>query len=276
MGYIYKIENNVNHKLYIGKTLFTIERRWNQHKYNAYRDNLKHIPLYSAIQKYGVNNFSVSELEKVDNPQVLSEREKYWIEYYDTYNCGYNASRGGDGLLLYDYDYIWDLWEKGFTIKQISNSVGCLDQVVCTVLNNNGVSTQERIDRSYVNQIASHEPFKRKVNKMDVNTGDILETFPSVSDAAKFIGIDSSTLSKVCKKSGIVNGYKWQYVDCDYVKKDFSPKEVCQIDLQSNEIIAIFPSISEAAKSVDGDSSYISKVCRGIQKSSKGYGWKYR
>lgn len=28
MGLIYKIENQINHKLYIGKTLFSIERRW--------------------------------------------------------------------------------------------------------------------------------------------------------------------------------------------------------------------------------------------------------
>lgn len=31
MAYIYKIENNINGKIYIGKTLNTPEQRWKEH-----------------------------------------------------------------------------------------------------------------------------------------------------------------------------------------------------------------------------------------------------
>lgn len=34
-GYIYMIENNINHKKYIGQTKTPLEVRWNKHKRNA-------------------------------------------------------------------------------------------------------------------------------------------------------------------------------------------------------------------------------------------------
>ena len=275
MGYIYKIENNVNHKMYIGKTIYTIERRWYQHKINAKKDNYSHMPLYSAIRKYGIENFNISCVEEVSDISLLSEREQYWIKYYDTYNNGYNATLGGDGTMLYDYDTIWELWENNYTIKQISKEVVCNDFVVRTVLDIHNVSTQERIGRSYNDQLKSHIPFQRVVHKIDINTNEIIETFLSVSEAAKSIECNDSYLSKVCKKSGVAFGYKWEYGDNDYKKKNFSPHPVCQIDLSTGNVINTFPSISDAAKFVNGDTSYISKVCRGIQKSSKGYGWKF-
>ena len=81
----------------------------------------------------------------------------------------------------------------------------------------------------------------------------------------------------VCEhfKNKIAFGYKWQYQDDEYIKKDFTAKPVCKLDLKTGEILEVFPSGAAAAKAVNGDSSYISKVCRGIQKSSKGFGWCY-
>ena len=275
MGFIYKIENQINHKLYIGKTLFTIDRRWNQHKRNAMDDKFNHMPLYHAMRKYGIDNFVISSLEEVSDISRLSEREQYWIKYFDTYNNGYNATRGGDGSVLYDYDAIWELWENGLNIKQISNVMGCRDQVVQTVLNLHNVSTEERIKRSYDNIEKTHSQYRRGVRQIDLSTGKVIATYKSVSEAAMNIGCDCSNISKLCIKSGIGYGYKWEYIDADYNKKDFTAKQVYQVDLNTGQILNIFSSISEAARFVGGDSSYISKVCKGIQKSSKGFGWKY-
>ena len=72
MPYIYKISNDINDKLYIGKTLYTIERRWSQHKYNTTKQDLQHLPLYSAMKKYGIEHFSISEIEKIDDVKQLS------------------------------------------------------------------------------------------------------------------------------------------------------------------------------------------------------------
>lgn len=233
------------------------------------------MPLYSAMNKYGVDNFSISCVEEVQNENELSEREQYWIRFYDSYNQGYNATLGGDGSLLYDYDTIWELWESGKTIKQISKEVGCNDFVVRTVLDIHNISTEERKERSIDDQLLSHEKYKREVNQIDISSNEVINTYESVSEAARKIGADNSTMSKICAKSATFKGYKWEYTGNEYTKKDFSSRRVCQIDLKTNKVINIFPSISEAARSVSGDSSYLSKVCRGIYKSSKGYGWKY-
>ena len=53
-------------------------------------------PLYWAIAKYGKDNFTIEQIEEVEN-DFLGEREMYWIHYYDSYNNGYNATLGGDG-----------------------------------------------------------------------------------------------------------------------------------------------------------------------------------
>lgn len=275
MPYIYKIENQINHKVYIGKTLYTIERRYSQHLDNAKRSYLQHLPLYAAMIKYGVDNFKVFEVEYVENYKELSQKEIYWVKYFQSYEKGYNATRGGDGSLLYDYEIIWDFWESGLTIKEISEEVGCNDFVVRTVLTLHNISTEERKERSYYRQLDSHRPYQRPVYKIDPNTNKILEEFESVSSAARSVNGDNSTLSKICDTNKIGYGFRWKYKEQDYVKKDFSPKAVCQLDLKTREILQVFPSISAAARAINGDSSYLSKVCRGIQKSSKGFGWCY-
>lgn len=91
---IYKITNKINEYSYIGLST-NIEDRWNQHKnpYNWNRENKK--LLYKAFQKYGLENFEFEILEEC-NPKDLSEKEKYYIEKYNTYKNGYNSTSGGE------------------------------------------------------------------------------------------------------------------------------------------------------------------------------------
>ena len=104
-GFIYKIVNNINDKVYIGKTLSSLENRFLEHKRDSARECEKNRPLYKAMSKYGVDNFSIELIEEVPI-EVLSQREIYWIEFYNSYKYGYNATKGGDGKLLYDYEAI--------------------------------------------------------------------------------------------------------------------------------------------------------------------------
>lgn len=273
MPYIYKIQNIINHKLYIGKTLYTIQRRWKQHQNNSKKEYLKHIPLYAAIRKYGLENFTISIVEEVHDPKILSDRQQFWIEQYNTYFNGYNATKGGDGFLLYDHNKIWNLWEDGFSIKQISKKIGCNDYVVRSVLDNHNISTEERQKRGYVDGSSTA---KQPVEQFDLNTGQVIQQFSSLSEAARSINGDSSCISKACKgKYNSHKGYGWRYKGQPLNKKDFSKRSVNQIDLKTGAILNTYTSLSQAAKAINGDASYLSKVCRGVQKSSHGYGWQY-
>lgn len=88
--YIYKIENLINHKIYIGQTN-DYKRRFLEHKNKGYKKETK--VLYYAFDKYGIENFDFSIIEFVEN---YNEREKYWIKYYDSFENGYNMTEGGD------------------------------------------------------------------------------------------------------------------------------------------------------------------------------------
>lgn len=96
MGFIYKITNQKNNKCYIGQTTQTLEQRFQQHIYNA----KKHINryLYDAMNKYGIENFSIICLEECPNDS-LDIKEKYWIKYFQSNNknFGYNMTEGGEG-----------------------------------------------------------------------------------------------------------------------------------------------------------------------------------
>ena len=99
---IYKIENLVNGKVYIGQSV-DIESRWREHKNISQRKTSKsyNYPLYKAFRKYGVENFSFEIVEECP-VETLSEKEMFYINkynscVYDKNSYGYNQSYGGDG-----------------------------------------------------------------------------------------------------------------------------------------------------------------------------------
>ena len=100
MGYIYKIINIKNQKIYIGQT--TKQRptdRFSQHKYLAFHPQQeKSISyLHRAIKSDGIDNFKFEIIEQVNN-LLLDEREKYWIKQYNSLiPNGYNLTIGGQG-----------------------------------------------------------------------------------------------------------------------------------------------------------------------------------
>lgn len=76
MAYIYKITNDINNKVYIGKTLLSIEKRFKEHCKDYKREGKEKRPLYRAMNKYGIEHFSIEEIEEC-NYNVINDREKY-------------------------------------------------------------------------------------------------------------------------------------------------------------------------------------------------------
>ncbi len=93
---IYMIENILNGKFYIGKTVKTVEERFKQHIRCAKRGvNRK---LYDAMNHYGIDQFVFYVIEdNIQSEDVLNEREKYWITKLNAIENGYNMAEGGDG-----------------------------------------------------------------------------------------------------------------------------------------------------------------------------------
>lgn len=92
---IYKIENLINGKVYIGQAI-NINKRWNVHKliYNDIYSSSYKYPLYRAMRKYGIENFSFEVLEECKKEE-LNEKEKFYINKFNSYFKGYNQTLGG-------------------------------------------------------------------------------------------------------------------------------------------------------------------------------------
>lgn len=93
---IYKIENSINNKVYIGQST-NIEKRFAQHKSPYEQERFSDKPLYKAFSKYGIQNFNFEVLEECDI-EKLNEKECYWIKKYNSlcHEFGYNIRSGGE------------------------------------------------------------------------------------------------------------------------------------------------------------------------------------
>jgi group I intron endonuclease len=88
---IYKIENRINNKIYIGQTIYGVNQRILGHlKAKSY--------IGSALRKYGIESFNILVIDYTSTKEMLDEREKYWIEVLGSkFPNGYNLTDGGEG-----------------------------------------------------------------------------------------------------------------------------------------------------------------------------------
>lgn len=217
---IYKIENQINGKAYIGQSI-NIEQRWKTHirEGKNYHEGGRGYAIHKAISKYGVENFSFVVLEECKEEE-LNDREKYWISQYDSYYNGYNCTKGGDGAT---------------------------------------------------------DHFKKRVFCYNLN-GEYLEEFESVKEAAEFLGINPMCISNCCSgKQRASHGFQFSHKKKTMgktIQTLGSAKRVGQYT-KDGELVAEYPSASDAARAMNLTKHSIADCCRGRQKTSAGYIWKY-
>lgn len=88
---IYKIENKINGKAYVGQTKYTLNQRFTAHSKSKYH-------IGHALRKYGIKSFAISIICLAASKVLANEKERYWIKEL---NCktpdGYNHTSGGEG-----------------------------------------------------------------------------------------------------------------------------------------------------------------------------------
>lgn len=100
---VYLIFNNINGKVYVGKTK-NYKKRINRHKNIATDANNESGSLvHRAIKKYGIDNFTFCILQTFGNEKDCFAAEIYWVRYYKSNatkygnEFGYNLTEGGEG-----------------------------------------------------------------------------------------------------------------------------------------------------------------------------------
>lgn len=183
-GFIYKISNTINDKVYIGKTLSSIEKRFSIHKKDSVRNQEQIRPLYRAMNKYGSDKFYIELVEECPI-EILSERESYWIKFYNSYEKGYNATRGGDGKQLYDYDAIVKGFLSGKLVHELAKEFECCTDTISTALH------LANID----GKINSVKKSQKGLLVKDKKTKKIIQTFSSRKDAVIWLQENGYTQS---------------------------------------------------------------------------------
>lgn len=209
MGYIYKITNNINGKIYIGKTTRTIRERWKEH---LEQTNYKKSKFYNALNKYGIDNFTIEEIEECDD-SILNEKEIYWINFYNSYENGYNSTGGGDGRKIFSstqIEQIIKLYQSGYCIRDI-----------CTILNSSieTVSFYVKQKLKLTDEEIKNNGYKirgKKQNKPVVQlslNGIEINTFSSMTEAQEKTGIWKNHIGDVCNgKRQTAGGFKWKFL----------------------------------------------------------------
>lgn len=90
---IYKITRLKTGEIYIGKSV-NVKKRWIEHCKTALGvGTIAHSILHTTMEKDGIDDFTFELLEEVPKDK-LSEREKYWITFYDSKSYGLNERNG--------------------------------------------------------------------------------------------------------------------------------------------------------------------------------------
>lgn len=124
---------------------------------------------------------------------------------------------------------------------------------------------------------------KKRVAQINLITNEIIKIYNSQTEASKHLKIkDSSGISSCCKGlTKSTKGYSWRFVDDknNIIKpkhKKYKKKyKIGQFDLNNN-LISIYKNAKEAANKIGlkhGDCILL--VCKGKNKTSKNYIWKF-
>lgn len=278
MGYIYLITNNINNKKYIGQTQQSINKRWNQHCYEAL-NKINDFYLHKAIYKYGKENFTIEQIEECNNNE-LDDREIYNISKYNTYYIygqGYNLTRGGSGQTKINQEEIIKQWNEGKSACEISRNFGFYIRTITDVLKNYGITQSDIYSRSM--KYGAHYR-QKKIYQYDLS-GILNNIYDNLDDMHQKTGYRKDYISAACRHTySSANGYLWIYEDeienietlLQKIPKSIS-QPVLQYDLAGN-FIAEFPSYEAAAKVVNCSRSGISKAANNSIITLKGYYWK--
>lgn len=215
LGRIYLISNDINSKLYVGQTIQTLNKRFNGHCCYSKSDRSANMYIKRAIHKYGRDKFHITLIEECPI-NLLNDREKYWISFYDSYNNGYNLTKGGQ-----DSNYLnLHKLEDTIDIKKFCEYIMEFKPLATEVAAHFGISKCsvynliKRLDNPNL-VLNSYNPRKAKSIE-DIDTEELRRLYLegwSILDLVKKYHIKKDKISKFLKSNGIrinrgIKGYK--------------------------------------------------------------------
>jgi len=305
---VYKIENIINNKIYIGSSN-DIHKRLLEHKRRLKKNNHANNHLQNAWNKYGGDNFNFSKVEIIEFPsrEKLLEREQFWI---DKTKCadrsiGYNINFIANSplgikltqerkdylriisiskpILQFDLDGIFIKEWKG--AKSIKKQLGY--DVLNAVKNKKGQVVNSFIwvyKKEYELLGLQLKVYKNsqynQIVQIDKNM-NLIKIWDNLKHIQDVLGFDNSDIAKCCKHERISSkGFYWLYkIEYDKgvsPKSNGANKSIVQLDLYDN-LIKIWDSIKEASLFITNKANCcISECLCKKQKTAYGFKWMYK
>ena len=301
-GYIYKIINDITpEQVYIGQTTTTPQLRWNGHIFET-KHHKSTDKFHNKMNKYGCEHFKMEVIEKHEKPtkeeliDILNKREVYFVSLYDSYKNGLNSTIGGRLCIktnmraitryslntekIADYDSV-DILKEEF--ESVSSIYDCCSGLCKYAYGSIWRYKEDPIDQY---ELPTNEEIKEAINRYLVRNpidkydyrGNKVKTYKNINDAYKSEGATRRAIYKCCTGASVYYNMHIFRFSCDkfdtYRTFRVKPRIVEQYDIQNNFIKA-YNSSYDAERETGICSQAITGVCRGMNKTSGGFIWKY-
>lgn len=211
--FVYKHENKINGKCYIGITCQrNPKKRWQNGL--GYKSQF----FYRAIEKYGWDNFNHIILhEKLSENQAKCQ-EMFWIKLYKSENISYNATNGGDG-------------SRGIpmpettreALKKANTGRVCSEETKkkisesekgkhCSEENKQlyrALYTGKKLSEEHKEKIRLHNKQSKVVILLDLETGEEKE-FSSARQASLWLGLSESAVGNAIRDNYLLKNKKYK------------------------------------------------------------------
>ena len=239
-GFIYKILNKINNKIYIGQTTRTLKSRIYEYK-SHYNKSHTNSHLFNSFNKYGWDNFKFTIIDTAQTINDLNSKEIKYIEEYKSNNkkFGYNIELGGNNAIP-TTETLEKMSRSHKGIKQTTNWVnkrianaGSEDakkygraktDAEKKYLSENSTKywagkTRDEETRKKISETKKRNgpsdklktAIYKTVYKRNIKTNEIIVTYESTGEAGKIEGVNQSTISRWCNKNKIKDDFQWSY-----------------------------------------------------------------
>lgn len=292
---IYKIENKINGKIYIGSSK-DIYKRWSEHK-NLLKTNRHHsFMLQKSWNKHGSENFKFEIIEIFNGDREdLFKLEQHYLDMFESYDysVGYNINSNSTHPTPMPTNY-QDIIDGKFNI-----TIEQFETIVCYLCNTKisipKISKLVGVNKGTIYQIYFKEQFYDIVKNMDfikrVTYGS--NNHNAKLDEAQVLDIIEMLLSKsyaidVARKFNvsiniildIYNHKTWNHLTKDikfpaYQKAMGRVTKKVEQYTKDGVLVATFNSAKEAEDITGIGRKLISRVCKFERPHTCGYVWRF-